>query len=688
MCRSGAVAPRPRPRARARGARAAHWGRSPGRDGRDGTVTIPPGDGRSSAAPADAGHATPADGALGRAVPAGGALGRAVPAGADQADAWLADAGLAGGAGGVDRLRSLVAIALDGLAAGTTARGGPLPPGGPADVTGWVHDALTGRAGPGHASGAPGARARPVPSRWTLPAEGIGASAALSGLARMLARGAVDPADPACAAHLHCPPLAVAVAADLVVSALNPSLDSWDQAPAATALETEVVATLAGLVGFDPAVATGAITTGGTASNLTALMLARDTLRASGPAPSAPAPSAPAPSGSAPPGTASSPPGTAPSGPLPPAPAPSGPVPPGASVGGTGALGQPAVRVFCSSAAHFSIGRAAAVLGLEPDAVVPVVTDGAHRLDPSALDTAVSRARHDAGRVGRRLAPVVVATAGTTDVGAIDPLRAVAEVARAHGAWLHVDAAYGGGALLSDRLAPLLDGIAEADSVALDLHKLGWQPIAAGVLLTRDASGWAALADEVAYLNAADDTLAGYPSLLGRSLRTSRRADAFKIAVTLQALGRHGLGRLVDACHDLARHAAARISAHPRLELAAPVTLSTVVFRYLPAAAARRPPAATDRPPAAAADGYLPVAATGGGPAAGPAAGSVDVDGINARLRRRLLDSGRAVVGRTELGPDRSVHLKLTLLNPAATASDVDALLSAVIEAGDAEDRG
>ncbi len=568
--------------------------------------------------------------------------------------ATSADAGLAGGAGGIDRLRSLVTVALDGLAAGISARGGPLPPGGPAGVSRWVHDALEGREGreaqvpeslggrsgcppdqgrprqepPDQAAGAgaglwapPAGSSREIPAEgpWLLPAEGVGAHAALSGLTRMLARGSVDPADPACAAHLHCPPLAVAVAADLVVSALNPSLDSWDQAPAATAMETEVVAALAGLVGFDPVMAGGAITTGGTASNLTALMLARDNL-------------------SAPTVSAST-----------------------AGVPVTGAPGRPAVRVFCSSAAHFSIGRAAAVLGLDPDAVVPVATDGTHRLDPSRLEAAISRARRSVDRTGRRFAPVIVATAGTTDIGAFDPLLAVTEVARAHGAWVHVDAAYGGGALLSDRLAPLLDGIAEADSVALDLHKLGWQPIAAGVLLTRDADRWATLEHEVAYLNPADDALAGYPSLLGRSLRTSRRADAFKIAVTLQALGRHGLGRLVDACHDLACHAATRINAHPRLELAAPVTLSTVVFRYLPAVT---------------------------GATTGTGTGTVDVDEINARLRRWLLESGRAVVGRTEFGPDRSVHLKLTLLNPAATASDVDALLSAVVDAGDAEDRG
>lgn len=99
---------------------------------------------------------------------------------------------------------------------------------------------------------------------------------ALGRLTELLAHGSADPADPACAAHLHCPPLAVAVAADLAVSALNPSQDSWDQAPAATVLETLLLEEMAGLVGYDPAEAAGVLTSGGTESNLMGLMLARD----------------------------------------------------------------------------------------------------------------------------------------------------------------------------------------------------------------------------------------------------------------------------------------------------------------------------------------------------------------------------------------------------------------------------
>ncbi|MGH4022660.1 MAG: pyridoxal phosphate-dependent decarboxylase family protein [Pseudonocardiaceae bacterium] len=471
---------------------------------------------------------------------------------------------LAGGAGGPANLRPLLDAVLDGLARGVADRDGPLPGAG--------HGGLT-------------AAIRAACGQQFLPDEGIGAQAALRSLTRVLAAGAADPADPACAAHLHCPPLAVAVAADLAAAALNPSLDSWDQAPSGTALEPVIIATLADLVGYRAGVAGGVVTTGGTESNLMGLLLARDHA-----------------------------------------------VPAGR------------LRVLCSAAAHFSVARGAGLLGLGEDAVLAVPTGRDHRMDVRALREELA-AVAAAGDV-----PVaIVATAGTTDVGAVDPLPQIADIAAEYRTWLHVDAAYGGGALFSRRLSPLLAGLARADSVALDLHKLGWQPVAAGVFLARSTTLFGPLERSVSYLNPDDDQQAGYPSLLGRSLRTTRRPDVFKIAVTLQALGRSGLGALVDRCHELARHAAARVAAHPRLELFADPVLSTVVFRYLP-------------PPHRGA-----------------------ADPVNAELRRVLLAEGRAVIGRTEAGG--AVRLKLTLLNPHATEADVDALLDAVVAAGDKETR-
>ncbi|MEY9964472.1 L-2,4-diaminobutyrate decarboxylase [Streptacidiphilus sp. MAP12-16] len=480
-----------------------------------------------------------------------------------------ADSSLAGGSTGPDALEPLLAVVLDALRSGAARRGGPLPAGGPAAVAADLAELLEPRA--------------------LLPERGD--AQALRLLAEALAATAADPADPACAGHLHVPPLALAVAADLAASALNPSLDSWDQAPGSTSVELAVLRALAELVGFPrPEAAAGVLTTGGTESNLMGLLLARDAV-------------------------------------------------PRADF----SAGR--LTVHCSAAAHFSIARAAAVLGLGPDAVVAVDTTTDGRLDPRLLDWALSDAR-TAGRTPM----CVVATAGTTDLGAIDPLPAVATIARRHGVRLHVDAAYGGGALFSRRLAPLLDGLELADTVGLDLHKLGWQPVAAGVLLARDAELLEPLAQRVAYLNPEDDEDAGYTSLLGRSLRTTRRADAFKVAVTLRALGREGLGALVDRCHELARYAAERIAAEPRLELTAEPVLTTVLFRYLPV--------------------------KGGS------------DRVNASLRRRLLAEGRAVVGRTSLGDGPgAVRLKFTLLNPHATRADVDRLLGLVLAAGAEEDQ-
>ncbi|WP_441249185.1 pyridoxal phosphate-dependent decarboxylase family protein [Kitasatospora sp. McL0602] len=482
-------------------------------------------------------------------------------------DGPLSATALSGGVAGPDALRPLLDLVLTGLSVGAAHRAGPVPAGGPELMADRTAAALS-----------------------LLHDED-----ALLRLTEFLAYGSADPADPACAAHLHCPPLAIAVAADLAVSALNPSLDSWDQAPVATTLETTLLGELAALVGFPPDQAAGVLTSGGTESNLMGLMLARDQI-----------------------------------------------LPTEVELDGLPADVRP--RIIASEAAHFSVQRAAALLGLGERAVRSVPVDRELRMDPAALADVLAETTAEGGT------PIaVVATAGTTDTGAIDPLHRAADLAAEYGTWLHVDAAYGGGALLSDRLAPLLDGIARADSVSLDWHKLGWQPAAAGVFLARREQTYASLARRAVYLNPEDDEQAGYPSLLGQSLRTTRRADAFKIAVTLRTLGRSGLGRLVDACHDLAHAAAAAVRADPALELHCDPVLTTVVFRYLPAS---------------------------GDPA--------DADRCNAELRRRLLREGRAVVGRTELpgrGPGR-VRLKLTLLNPHTPPTAVEALLTAVVRAG------
>ncbi|SFW89081.1 pyridoxal phosphate-dependent decarboxylase family protein [Amycolatopsis australiensis] len=553
--------------------------------------------------------------------------------------------GLAGGADGADRLGELIPVALRGMAAGIAERGGPIPAGGPAAVAaalvaegGELDAGVAGHAGGEGAAGSdrsaapagaarepaaageaaaaavlsaepgvvecsarqpasavlsaePGATERgarrpaarpsePEPVSGTgattgaLPRRGVGAEAALEELSRLLAAGSADPADPGCAAHLHCPPLAVAVAADVVASALNPSMDSWDQAPVASELEREFTAGIARLCYPHAGTPDAVVTTGGTESNLLGLLLARE---------------------------------------------------------------HGIRQVVCGANAHHSVARAAWLLGLPAPVVVPCERD---RLLPGALADAAGP--HT----------VVVATAGTTNTGTLDPLPEIAGICRRAGARLHVDAAYGGTALCSDALRPKLAGLELADSVALDLHKFGWQPVAAGLFAAREAADLAALTVRAEYLNAGDDTEAGLPDLLGRSIRTSRRPDAFRMAVTVRALGTDGLGALVERCCATATQVAELVDAHPGLRLWGPPELSTVVLR--------------------------PVAAeeTGG-------------DELVARIRRALLEAGTAVIGRAALptGPGGATQLwlKLTLLHPHTTAADYRTLLDRIVATAGAE---
>ncbi|MET9699723.1 pyridoxal-dependent decarboxylase [Streptomyces sp. NPDC006529] len=450
---------------------------------------------------------------------------------------------LAGGSGAAAALRPLLDTVLDALTTGAAARGGPLPAGGPEAVAARVRAALGD----------------------VLPAHGHGDHEALRTLVHTLAEGAADPADPLCAAHLHGPPLAVAAAADLAASALNPSLDSWDQAPAASVVEALLTRALAAEL-YDTPHPDALVTTGGTEANQLALLLAREHHRRAGP-----------------------------------------------------------LTVLHGANAHHSVPRAAWLLGLPPATGIPTPTGTLH---PADLDAALTRARQE------RPGPVLVtATAGTTDAGLIDPLDALADVCARHGAELHVDAAYGGLLALSPRHRHLLHGLGRARSLTLDLHKLGWQPVAAGLLAVPDTALLAPLAHQADYLNATDDTAAGLPDLLGRSLRTTRRPDALKIAVTLRSLGRDGLARLIDATCAVAVEFARLVEAHPGFVLHAPPTISTVLFR-----------------PADADDARL------------------------AAVRRTLLLDGRAVLGRATA--NGRLWLKATLLNPRTTAGDLATLLT------------
>jgi L-2,4-diaminobutyrate decarboxylase len=457
------------------------------------------------------------------------------------------------------------------------SRGGPLPAGGPAAIEAQVRGTFT-----------------PV-----LPPTGLGA-ASLDALLGYLSTHTVRPAHPHTAAHLHCPPDPVAVEADQLVAALNPSQDSWDQSAATSVIEACVLTEFGALAFGEPGA--GSVTTGGTESNHFALLLARDAAlsREYGVDP---------------------------------------------AEAGIPAAAAGRLRILTSAVAHFSVARAAAQLGIGERAVVSVPVHADHRLDTAALSQTARAIAADGDTL-----IAVVATAGTTDAGAIDSLAECAEIAREHGAWFHVDAAYGGGLLLSNVRRPMLAGIELADSASVDLHKFGWQPIPAGLLLTRDPRALDPISRRVAYLCDADDEAAGYPNLLGRSLRTTRRPDAVKILAAARHHGLDGYTRMIESCFAQAAHVAAAIESRPEFELVLPPALTTVLFRYR--------------------------------------AERGDPDQVNAQARRALLADGSAVVGRTALpgGGPGSLRLKLTLLRPETTFAELDALLDLVAAAAHAAD--
>jgi L-2,4-diaminobutyrate decarboxylase len=297
------------------------------------------------------------------------------------------------------------------------------------------------------------------------------------------------------------------------------------------------------------------------------------------------------------------------------------------------------MRVLCSEVAHFTVEKSAAQLGLGTDAVVRVAVDDEFRMQPESLRTALDDMRD------KNLLPfAIVATAGSTDFGSVDPLQDIAALARSAGVWLHVDAAYGGSLLFSQSHRDKLEGIASADSLSIDFHKLFWQPIPASAFLLRDARHFELIEQHADYLNPEAHEEQGIPNLVKNSLLTTRRFDALKLWLSFQMLGRQKLSAMIDRTIELALCAANTVGRRPELQLIHGASLSTVVFRYIPSRQ------------------------------------GLDVNGLNTVLRQRLFDLGLAVIGHTRVRGQQC--LKLTCMNPAVSDAQMEALVCTIAEHG------
>ena len=420
---------------------------------------------------------------------------------------------------------------------------------------------------------------------------GLGNQAAIERAIEYFLKDSLSVHHPQCVAHLHCPSLVVSQAAEVLINATNQSMDSWDQSPSATIIEVKLIEWLRAQVGY-PAGDAGVFTSGGTQSNLMGLMLARDAFYQRQ----------------------------------------------GHSVqldGITGDLRK--IKVLCSENAHFSVQKNMALLGHGYNSVVQVKSDQFARMDVNDLKAKLAQAEANGEQI-----LAIVATAGTTDAGAIDPLREIAGIAAEHNIWMHVDAAWGGALLLSEKYRDYLDGLELVDSVTLDFHKQYFQTISCGAFLLKDERHYELMRYQAAYLNSEFDEEAGVPNLVSKSLQTTRRFDALKLWMGLEALGQKQYAAIIDHGVTLAQEVAKFVASEPRLELVMQPQLASVLFRY-------RPEQLTD---------------------------IAQIALFNQRIGDALLDSGRANVGVTE--NQGITCLKLTLLNPTVTLEDIKVLLALV----------
>jgi aromatic-L-amino-acid/L-tryptophan decarboxylase len=298
--------------------------------------------------------------------------------------------------------------------------------------------------------------------------------------------------------------------------------------------------------------------------------------------------------------------------------------------------------VYCSTESHSSIHRAARIIGFADERIRVVPVDHDDRVSIDRLRDAI-----DADAATGLVPLAIVASAGTTSTGAIDPLHDLADVARRCGAWLHVDAAYGGFAVLTRRGRDALDGLHRADSIALDPHKWLFQPFEAGCLLVRDVALLESafhvmppyLQDTALPSSAGGpDTAASLPvNFANRGFQLSRSARALKVWLSIQTFGLAAFRDAIDLSLDLAVHAQRRIEREPALELLSPARLGIVCFR-------RR---------------------CGGDTAAH--------DDLNARLLHDLLASGAAMISSTRV--HGAFALRLCILNYRTRQDDVDAIL-------------
>jgi L-2,4-diaminobutyrate decarboxylase len=392
--------------------------------------------------------------------------------------------------------------------------------------------------------------------------------------------------------HQVSAPLPLAAVCDLVSALLNNSTAVYEMAQVETVMEAHLVRWIAGLAGFDADRAGGLFTSGGSLGTLTALLAARQVmgkrkgigdLWRDG-------------------------------------------YPPGGA--------RPAILV--SAQAHYSVLRAVRIMGLGEQGIVPVRTDSALRVDPSALAAAYETARS----TGRE--PIaVVANACSTPTGSYDPLERIADFCVAKDLWFHVDGAHGFGAAIVPQYAPLLAGIARADSLVWDLHKMLRMPALCTALVFRDkAHSYATFAQDASYLFQGTPEQEWY-NLGQRTIECTKGMMALKVFICLQVYGTQYFADYIAGRYALARRFYDMLHASADFECPVAPQANIVCFRHAPA--------------------QVPAAA---------------LDELQGSIRQKLIASGKFYISQTRLAA--GLYMRVTLINPATQDADLHALLAEV----------
>jgi glutamate/tyrosine decarboxylase-like PLP-dependent enzyme len=294
--------------------------------------------------------------------------------------------------------------------------------------------------------------------------------------------------------------------------------------------------------------------------------------------------------------------------------------------------------VYMSDQSHTALSRAATIVGVRPERVRKVASDERFRIDLAELSRRVAEDR------AAGFTPIAVCgNAGATNTGAVDPLAELADFCEAEGIWFHVDAAYGGFAILTEKGRALLEGMERADSIAMDAHKWLFQPFEAGCLMVKDVRRLEeAFSVRPEYLQ---DTEWGldHPNFGDRGLQLSRSFRALKVWMSIQTFGMAAFRRAVGNGIELAERAEAYVRDSDVLQMANPASLGVVCFRVNPR---------------------------------GSDLGDAELEAVNDAVQSRVIDSGTAMMSSTRL---RGLYsLRLCILNHNTTWDDVRETLEAI----------